>query len=54
VLAFCYSYDPQSRSYVLSITRLTGAITLLFAAGFMFFILRGKFKGKKEETRLSA
>ena len=54
VLAFCYSYDPQSRSYVLSITRLTGAAVLLFAVGFMFFILRGKFKSKKEETRLSA
>jgi protein SCO1/2 len=53
VLAFCYSYDPQSRRFVLSITRLTGAATLLFAAGFMFFVLRGRSRDKKEKARLS-
>ena len=54
ILAFCYSYDPQSRGYVLSITRLAGAATLLFAAGFMLFVLKGRFRKKKEKARLSA
>jgi protein SCO1/2 len=53
VLAFCYSYDPQGRRYVLSITRLTGAATLLFAAGFVLFVLKGRFRSKKEKARLS-
>ncbi len=54
ILAFCYSYDPQSRSYVLSITRVTGTVTLLLAAGFVLFLLRGRSRGKKDKTRLSA
>ena len=53
VLAFCYSYDPQSRSYVLSITRLTGAATLLFAAVFALFVLKGRSRSKKKDTRSS-
>ncbi|MBP1776799.1 MAG: SCO1/SenC family protein, partial [candidate division NC10 bacterium] len=53
VLAFCYSYDPQGRRWVLSITRLAGAATLLFAAGFLFFVLKGRSRGKKERARLS-
>ena len=54
MLAFCYSYDPQGRRYVLSITRLTGAAILIFAAGFVVFLLKGKSRGNKEKTRLSA
>jgi protein SCO1/2 len=54
VLAFCYSYDPQSRSYVLSITRLTGAAVLLFAAGFLLFLLKGRSRSNREKPRLSA
>jgi protein SCO1 len=53
VLAFCYSYDPQSRTYVLSITRLTGAATLLFAAVFALFVLKGRSRSKMKETGLS-
>jgi protein SCO1/2 len=54
ILAFCYSYDPQRRGYVLSITRLTGAAVLVFAAVFMIFVLRGKSRSNKGETRLPA
>jgi protein SCO1/2 len=54
VLAFCYSYDPQSRTYVLSMTRVMGTVTLLFAAGFVLFVLKGKSRSKKDKTRLSA
>ena len=54
ILAFCYSYDPQGRRYVLDITRLTGAAILVVAAGFVIFLLKGRSRGKKEKTRLSA
>ncbi len=47
VLAFCYSYDPQGRRYVLSITRLAGAVILLFAAGFVLFLVKGKTRSNK-------
>jgi len=54
ILAFCYSYDPQGRRYVLNITRLAGAAVLLFAAGFVVFLLKGKSRSGREKTRLSA
>jgi protein SCO1 len=53
VLAFCYSYDPQGRRYVLSVTRLAGMATLLFAAGFAFFVLKGRFRSRKDKMRSS-
>ncbi len=54
ILALCYSYDSGSRSYVLNITRLTGMAILVVAAGFVMFILKGKSRGDKKKTRLSA
>ena len=54
VLAFCYSYDPQGRRYVLNITRVTGAAILVFAAVFVVFVLKGRSRGNKEKTRSSA
>jgi protein SCO1 len=53
VLAFCYSYDPQGRRYVLSITRLTGAVVLLFAAGFVLFLVKGKSRSNEDKARSS-
>lgn len=45
VLQFCFSYDPEGKSYVLNITRIFGAGILLLAAIFLLVIL---FKPKKE------
>ncbi len=42
VLAFCYTYDPASRGYVLNLTRLVGTIMLLLIAVFAVFVLRGR------------
>ncbi len=50
VLAFCYSYDPQGRRYVLNITRVMGAVVLVFAAGFVLFLLLGKSGRDKGKT----
>jgi protein SCO1/2 len=41
-LAFCYTYDPASRGYVLNITRLVGAVTLILVAVLAIFVLRGR------------
>ncbi len=50
VLAFCYSYDPQGRRYVLNITRVTGTVVLVLAAGFVLFLLLGKSGRDKGKT----
>ncbi len=41
-LAFCYTYDPESRRYVFSVTRIAGAMTLAFAIVFVVFVLKGR------------
>lgn len=46
LLKFCFSYDPQGRRYVLNLTSVVAAVTLVLAAVFVgFLVLR---KGKKE------
>jgi len=45
LLSFCFSYDPESRQYVFSMTRAIGAAILVFAAGFVVYLLRAR--GKK-------
>jgi len=49
-LAFCYSYDPESRRYVLSATRLAGIAVLVFAAAFILFLYLGRSRGSKDKT----
>jgi protein SCO1/2 len=49
-LAFCYTYDPQGRQYVFSITRLVGTATLVLAGIFIVFVIRGKVKKSKKIT----
>ncbi|MFN4182052.1 MAG: SCO family protein [bacterium] len=38
VVQFCFSYDPDSRRYVLNITRISGAVIALFALTFFLFL----------------
>jgi protein SCO1/2 len=47
MLSFCYSYDPQGRQYVFSITRLVGAVTLVLIGVFIVFVLVGKARKKQ-------
>lgn len=50
ILALCYSYDPEARRHVLSLTRVAGAATLVLAGGFvMFLLLQGR---NRKKTRL--
>jgi len=45
MLSFCYSYDPEGRTYVFSVTRLVGTVILVFVVVFIIFVL---FKKKKK------
>ena len=49
-IAFCYSYDPASRGYVLNVTRLVGAATLVLVGVFAIFVLRTKSKRKRQRS----
>lgn len=42
IVSVCYTYDPKSRSYVFSMTRVVGAGTLLFAGAFVVYLLVGR------------
>ncbi len=37
--AFCYSYDPQGKRYVLNVNRVAGSVVLLLAGGFLIYLL---------------
>lgn len=42
VLSFCYTYDPQGRKYVFSVTRVVGVAILALAVAFAIYVLRGR------------
>jgi protein SCO1 len=44
MLSFCYTYDPAGRGYVLNVTRLAGAITLLLVVVFVIVVLMRRKK----------
>lgn len=46
VLQFCYSYDPEGQGYVLNITRVMGAMTIMVALIFLLVLL---VKSKKKK-----
>ncbi len=48
ILKFCYSYDPESRKYVLNITQISGTVILLLAGSFFVF-LAWKGTSRKEK-----
>ena len=48
VLAFCYNFDPSSRRYVLSVTRVAGTAILIMAAGFVVYLVRGRSTSRRE------
>jgi len=48
VLSFCYSYDPEGRRYVFSITRFFGAAILALVAVFLVFVI---FRKRKNATQ---
>ena len=49
VIKFCFSYDPEGREYVFNFLKVSAVLTLMFAAGFIAFVLRktNKINGVK-------
>ena len=48
VLSFCFDYDPENKTYVFRMFRITGTAILILLAGFLVFLLRPAKKGKQE------
>ncbi len=38
LVSYCYSYNPEGRTYVFNVTRVTGGVILLFAAVFVVYL----------------
>ena len=53
ILAFCYSYDPQGRQYVLNVTRIMGTVILVLAGAFVVYLLKGRLRRGEPKTRVS-
>ncbi len=53
ILAFCYSYDPQGRQYVLDVTRIMGTVILVLAGAFVVYLLKGRSRRSEHKTRES-
>ena len=39
VLLYCFSYDPQGRTYAMNITKITGTIILFLIGVFVIFLI---------------
>ncbi len=48
VVRFCFSYDPENKTYVFNVLRVTGTVVLLTAVIFLAFLILGGNKRKKE------
>lgn len=48
LLKFCYSFDPEGRRYVFSMTRVVGLIMGVLVAGFIFYLL---LQGRKRKNK---
>ena len=46
VLQYCFSYDPEGKTYVLNVTRISGAVIIVFAAIFVIYLTFSKKKKK--------
>jgi protein SCO1 len=46
VLSYCYSYDPEGRTYVLNVLPIAGVVTILFAGIFIGLVI---FLGRRKK-----
>jgi protein SCO1/2 len=51
VLQYCFSYDPEGKSYVFNITKVTATIILFFVAVFFIYLLFSKRKTFKKKFK---
>ncbi len=54
VLSFCFDYDPQNKTYVFKLFRITGTAILVLLAGFILFLVYpSKKRQAKKDTTVS-
>ena len=51
ILKFCYSYDPEAKTYALNITRISLVIILFLAVVFVVVLLRPRKKTLERDAR---
>lgn len=51
VLRYCFSYDPQEKSYVFNITKVTATLILFFVAVFFIYLVFSKRKTFKKKFK---
>lgn len=52
VLLYCFSYDPEGKTYVFNILKVTGSVTLFFMGLFVvFLVVSTRRYRRREETR---
>ncbi len=51
LLLYCFSYDPEGRTYVFNILKVTGTVTILFAIMFIVYlnVSNRAFRNKRSE-----
>jgi len=50
MLQFCFSYDPEGKTYVLNFTRIFGAGILIFVVGLVLYLTIKPKKDKQQEV----
>ncbi len=49
VLSFCFDYDPENKTYVFKVFRITGTAILILLAGFIAFLMYPSKRDKREK-----
>jgi protein SCO1/2 len=52
VLSFCFDYDPQNKTYVFKMFRITGTAILILLAGFVIFLLYPSKRKKGRQDKI--
>lgn len=50
VLSFCFDYDPENKTYVFKMFRITGTVILVLLAGFLIFLLYPYKRDRRNRT----
>lgn len=52
VLSFCFDFDPENKTYVFKMFRITGTAILILLLGFVLFLIYPSKKGRQRKNRL--
>jgi protein SCO1 len=52
VLSFCFDYDPENKTYVFKLFRITGTVILILLLGFIIFLLYPSKRDKAKKDRI--